>query len=381
MSTSSFSNSHADVIDLQQQVARLQALLEVSRHVHAAIRPEEVLECVLRIVLRELEMPGAQVTQPPMTVGEMPPQPGDGYPRFALLGKDGVPLTELVVNPGPGKTLSLYEQDFLEGLVLQAGVAVENAHYHQRAVQWARVQQDLDAARAIQRSLLPQQMKEITGYAVAIRSTTCYEVGGDYVDIVNLPDGGEIMVVADVAGKGLASAIVATSFRSAFRAMALAGLPLPELAARMNQQHYSEGQEAQRRYVTAIFLKLDPEAHTLELVNAGHNPGFIVFGDETVRQIKASGTPIGLVPRMEYSAEKLGFQPGSRLLFYTDGLTEVFQGDDEYGPERLLAAFRECKSEDGAAILKLLWQQLAEFSRGEPQEDDMTALALIRVHA
>jgi serine phosphatase RsbU (regulator of sigma subunit) len=381
MSTFSFSNSHADVIDLQQQVARLQALLEVSRQVHAAIRPEEVLQSVLRIVLRELEMPGAHVTEPAMTMGDMPPEPGNGYPRFALLGKDGVALTELVVNPGPDKNLSLYEQDFLEGLVLQAGVAVENAHYHQRAVQWARVQQDLDAARAIQRSLLPQQMKEIAGYAVAIRSTTCYEVGGDYVDIVNLPDGDEIMVVADVAGKGLASAIVATSFRSAFRAMALAGLPLAELAGRMNQQHYGEGQEAQRRYVTAIFLKLNPERHMLEVVNAGHNPGFMIFGDETVHQIKASGTPIGLVPMMEYSAEKLAFQPGSRLLFYTDGLTEVFQGNDEYGPERLLAAFQECKSEDCTAILKLLWQQLAEFSRGEPQEDDMTALALIRKHA
>jgi sigma-B regulation protein RsbU (phosphoserine phosphatase) len=171
----------------------------------------------------------------------MPPEPWEGFPRFALLSKDGVQLTELVVNPGPGKTLSLYEQDFLEGLVLQAGVAVENAHYHERAVEWARVQQDLDAARAIQRSLLPQQMTEISGYSVAVRSSTCYEVGGDYVDIVSLPDGGEIMVVADVAGKGLASAIVATSFRSAFRAMALAGLPLAELAARMNQQHYGEG--------------------------------------------------------------------------------------------------------------------------------------------
>jgi serine phosphatase RsbU (regulator of sigma subunit) len=381
MSAFSFSTSHADVIDLQQQVARLQALLEVSRQVHAAVRPEEVLQSVLRIVVRELEMTGAHVTEPPLTVGEMPPPPWEGCARFALLSKDGVQLTELVVDPGPGKTLSLYEQDFLEGLVLQAGVAVENSHYHERAVEWARVQQDLDAAREIQRSLLPQQMTEISGYSVAIRSSTCYEVGGDYVDIVSLPDGGQIMVVADVAGKGLASAIVATSFRSAFRAMALAGLPLAELAARMNQQHYGEGQEARRRYVTAIFLKLNPENHTVEVVNAGHNPGFLLSADRKVHEIEASGTPIGLVPMMEYCSETLAFQPGSRLLFYTDGLTEVFQGDDEFGPERLLATFRECKSEDCTAILKVLWQRLAEFSRGEPQQDDMTALALVRMHA
>jgi serine phosphatase RsbU (regulator of sigma subunit) len=381
MSTSSFQNSHAEIIDLQQQVARLQALLEVSRQVHAAVRPEEVLQSVLRIVVRELEMAGAQVTEPSLTVGEMPPEPGDDCPRFALLSKDGVQLADLIVNPGPGKTLSIYEQDFLEGLVLQAGVAVENARYHERAVEWARVQQDLEAARAIQNSLLPQQLTEISGYSVAVRSSTCYEVGGDYVDIVNLPDGSQIMVVADVAGKGLASAIVATSFRSAFRAMALAGLPLAELTGRMNQHHYGEGQEARRRYVTAIFLKLDPATHTIEVVNAGHNPGFLLGADKTVHEIEASGTPIGLVPMMEYSSESLLFHPGSRLLFYTDGLTEVFQGDDEFGPERLLATFQECKSEDCTAILKVLWQRLAEFSRGEPQQDDMTALALVRMHA
>jgi sigma-B regulation protein RsbU (phosphoserine phosphatase) len=379
MSTSSFSSSHADVIDLQQQVARLQALLEFSRQVHAAVHPEEVLQSVLRIVVRELEMAGAYVTEPVLTIGDMPPPPWDGCPRFALLNKDGAQLAELVVNPGPGKTLSLYEQDFLEGLVLQAGVAVENAHYHDRAVEWARVQQDLDAARAIQRSLLPQQMSEISGYSVAVRSSACYEVGGDYVDIVSLPDGGEIMVVADVAGKGLASAIVATSFRSAFRAMALAGLPLAELAAKMNQHHYGEGQEARRRYVTAIFLKLDPQAHTIEVVNAGHNPGFLISEDKSVHEIEASGTPIGLVPMMEYTSETLAVPPGARLLFYTDGLTEVFHGEDEYGPERLLATFRECKSQDCTAILKVLWQQLAEFSRGEPQQDDMSALALVRM--
>jgi phosphoserine phosphatase RsbU/P len=381
MSTSSFSGSQAEVIDLQQQVARLQALLEVSRQVHAALKPEEVLQTVLRIVLRELEMEGAHVNLPPITVGEMPPEPWDACARFTLLSKDGQPLTELFVNPGTGKSLSLYEQDFLEGLVLQAGVAVENAHYHDRALEWARVQQDLDAARAIQRSLLPQKMTEISGYSVAVRSSTCYEVGGDYVDIVSVPDGGEIMVVADVAGKGLASAIMATSFRSAFRAMAMAGTPLADLAARMNQQHHGEGKEAQRRYVTAIFLKLDPRAHTLEVVNAGHNAGFLLSADGGVYQIEASGTPIGLVPMMQYSSETLSFPPGSRLLFYTDGLTEVFQGDDEFGPERLLATFRECKSEDCTAILKFLWQVLAEFSRGEPQQDDMTALALVRNRA
>ena len=176
--------------------------------------------------------------------------------------------------PPDGRELTLYEADFLEGLALQAAVALENARNHKRNVEFARVQQDLDAARNIQRSLLPQELPEIAGYSVGFKSTTCYEVGGDYLDIVEQPDGSLLMAVADVAGKGLASAIMSTSFRAAFRAMAVTGMPLDELAARMNQHHWREGEEARRRYVTAIFLRLYPETGEMEVVNAGHNPGF-----------------------------------------------------------------------------------------------------------
>ena len=105
--------------------------------------------------------------------------------------------------------------------------------------EFARVQQDLDAARNIQRSLLPQKLPAIGGYSLAFRSVTCYEVGGDYLDLVEQPDGSLLIAVADVAGKGLASAIWACSFRAAFRAMAITGLPLEELATRMNQHHWA----------------------------------------------------------------------------------------------------------------------------------------------
>src|ERR1700749_4796445 len=340
MSSASSTNApnQIDIVDLQQQVARLQALLETSRQVHSTVQLEELLNTVLRIVVRELELPGALITEPRMAYGAMPPEPWEGCPRYPLQTKDGYLLAELVVAPPIGRALSLYEEDFLEGLSLQAGVALENARYHERNLEWTRVQRDLEAARLIQRSLLPQKMPEIAGYSIAVRSTACYEVGGDYVDIVELPSGAQIMAVADVAGKGLASAIVSTAFRSAFRAIATSGVPLVELAARLNDQHYAEGAEARQRYVTAIFLRLEPATHTLEVVNAGHNPGFLLTGDGA-HQICASGTPIGLVPGMRYAAERFAFAAGSRLLFYTDGLTEVFRGDDEFGTDRLRGAF------------------------------------------
>jgi len=374
---------NGETIDLQQQVARLQALLEASRQVHSTIREEEVLEQVLRIVVRELEMAGASFAGTGLFYGDEPAVDADGVllyplPSFPLSDRDGKRMTALVVVPPDGRELTLYEADFLEGLSLQAAVALENARNHKRNVAFARVQQDLDAARQIQRSLLPQRLPEIAGYSLGFRSATCYEVGGDYLDIVEQPDGSLLMAVADVAGKGLASAIVSMSFRSAFRAMAVTGMPLDDLAKQMNQHHWAEGEESRRRYVTAIFLRLHPEAGEVEVVNAGHNPGFLVEPGGPPHQFNAAGTPLGLLPGMSYSTERHGFKPGSRLLFYTDGLTEVFKGDEEFGPERLLEEFSKCPSQNADGILDALWATLKEFSAGGPQADDMTALALCR---
>jgi serine phosphatase RsbU (regulator of sigma subunit) len=370
-----------EMIELQQQVARLQALLEASRQVHSNIREEEVLEQVLRIVVRELEMAGAAFPGAGLVYGEAPKVDAGGTAyalTYSLKDREGQLMTELVVASPGGRELTIYEEDFIEGLVLQAAVAVENARNHKRNIEFARVQQDLDAARQIQRSLLPQRLPAIPGYSLGFRSVSCYEVGGDYLDIVEHTDGSVLMAVADVAGKGLASAIMSTSFRSAFRAMAVAGMPLDELAERMNQHHWAEGDEARRRYVTAIFLRLHPEAGEIEVLNAGHNPGFLIQPGESPRLFKAAGTPLGMLPGMRYASERSGFAAGSRLLFYTDGLTEVFKGDEEFGPERLLDEFLRCPASKADGILDALWAATEDFSGGGPQGDDMTALALCR---
>jgi sigma-B regulation protein RsbU (phosphoserine phosphatase) len=372
-----------ETIDLQQQVARLQALLEASRQVHSTIREEEVLEQVLRIVVRELEMAGAAFPGTGRSYGQIP-EPGEAgengspLPIFLLQDREGRRMAELVVAPPNGRELTLYEADFLEGLTLQAAVALENARNHKRNVEFARVQQDLDAARGIQQSLLPQTLPEIPGYSLAFRSVTCYEVGGDYLDIVEEPDSSLLIAVADVAGKGLASAIMATSFRAAFRAMAVQEMPLEELATRMNQHHWTEGEEARRRYVTAIFLRLHPETAELEIVNAGHNPGFLVEPDGRFCEFESTGTPLGLLPGMRYTSQKCGFIPGARLLFYTDGLTEVFRGDEEFGPERLMDVFSKSREDKADDILGAIWTAIEDFAEGGPQGDDMTALALCR---
>ena len=378
-------------LPLAEQVVRLQALLEASRSVHSTIELTDVLQQSARIAVRELELDGALFTTQNIVYGNVPataaPEPGDGCPRFELRSRDGQVLSELVVATPGGRPLSLYESDFLEGLALQTAVALENAINHERHLNYARLAQDLDAARAIQQSLLPQTMPSIPGYSVAARSRACYQVGGDYLDVVTEPDGSTLMVVADVAGKGLASALVCTAFRSAFRALARQSLTLRELAGRLSQQHWEEGSEARRRYVTAIFLRLDPASSEMELVNAGHNPAFLVSSsDNSVRLIEASGTPLGMLPGARYSIERVPIEPGARILLYTDGLTEIFQGEEEFGQERLMETFRNIDTRQTAEsdqhaenALTSLWTTLDTFSRGAPQQDDMSAIALCRL--
>ncbi|MDQ1468665.1 MAG: phosphoserine phosphatase RsbU/P [Bryobacterales bacterium] len=268
-------------LGLQQEVVRLQAPLETSRKVHGTIHLDEVLHCALEIAVKELEADSAffergeglgDATR--THYADIPlelPRACDiaGVP---LMDRKGQTITRLTVMRA-GNPLSMEEQDFLEGLALQTSVAIENARHHQRLLAWERMQKDLAAARAIQRSLLPQNIPEIPGYEAGFRSTTCYEVGGDYVDVLPESEGRFMMMVADVAGKGLASALVAASFRAAFRAMVSAGLAPVDLANRMSALHYGEGPEARRRYVTAILFRLDTVRHQIEVVNTGHNPG------------------------------------------------------------------------------------------------------------
>jgi len=139
--------------------------------------------------------------------------------------------------------------------------------------------------------------------------------------------------------------------------------------------------------VTAIFLRLDPTSGEMELVNAGHNPAFLVSsGEAPTHLIEASGTPLGMLPGSRYSIEHVPIEPGARILLYTDGLTEIFRGEEEFGQDRLMEAFRSLDmplvsetDRHAEDALTSLWTTLDTFSGGAPQQDDMSAIALCRL--
>jgi len=382
---------HEPTLIFQQRLARLQSLLEASRRVHATIELQEVLRETLKTLVKELELPGA-LFLPGEKAPDLPrlaygraaqilletPDAWTGLPCIPLKAKDGGEAARLAIIPPNGRSLEMDEEDFLEGLALQASVAIENARYHEKSLKWARVSRDLETARAIQRSLLPQTMPAIDGYRVAAKSEACYEVGGDYLDIFPTPSGGFLFVVADVAGKGLSSALIGSSFRTGLRAMASTDVPLADLASTLGELHYADGEEARLKYVTAILARLDPRSHLLEVVNAGHPPGFVVdrSGSETL--IKSSGPPLGMLPGIAYKGQSLEIAPGSALLMYSDGLSEAARGDDEFGREGILSVLKETCSESPERILDALWAAVLEYEEGREPGDDKTVFVLKR---
>jgi serine phosphatase RsbU (regulator of sigma subunit) len=163
---------------------------------------------------------------------------------------------------------------------------------------------------------------------------------------------------------------------------------LLEIATRMNLLHFNEGEQSRRRYVTAFFLQLDPAANSMEIVNAGHNPAFLLApgeagGEASVQKIGASGTPVGLLPFSSYKSVSFPLSAGSKLLLYTDGMTEVFRTgrdgeiDEEFGEDRLLNTFLHCPASAPEQMLDAVWTALDGFGDQE-QSDDMTAMVLMR---
>lgn len=154
-----------EVILAQQQIFRLQALLEASRRIHATTDLDEVLEMTLQIVVQELELTYAYYTAFPQTYGRLPAEAADlalspQAMRFSLYDKSGVLFTELVLLSEDARTLALDEIDFIEGLTLQAAVAIENARFHERTILLAQIREEREKARQLLLNILPAKVAE-----------------------------------------------------------------------------------------------------------------------------------------------------------------------------------------------------------------------------
>jgi len=257
---------------------------------------------------------------------------------------------------------------WLQGLCEHVAFAVHNARrfQHERH-QRQKMTQEASEARAIQEALLPKSSQYIPGFAVSGLSIPAGAVGGDWYDFISFDDGCWGLVLADVSGKGTAAALLMSATRGMLRSLAQTCSGPGEVLTRLNRllvEDFPCG-----KFVTMLLAVLNPSTRELTFSSAGHLRPLLV-DDQGARFLDSErGMPLGLGTG-EFSESRVQLSKGSRLVFYSDGITEATaQSDEEYGAERM----RDHVLQPGACAESIL-ANVRAFANGEGLHDDATVI-------
>jgi phosphoserine phosphatase RsbU/P len=256
----------------------------------------------------------------------------------------------------------------LQALCSDVAVAVHNARrFQQEQRQREQMTREAREARVIQQALLPKTSPSIPGFTVSGLSIPVGAVGGDWYDFIPMDRGRWGLVLADVSGKGTAAALLMSATRGILRSLAEAACTPGEVLTKLNRllvEDFPAG-----RFVTMVYAVLDPTKRTLTFANAGHLPPLLVTGTSAQFLDVERGIPLGLGPG-DFSEVEVNLPMGSRLVFYSDGITEAEnQKDEEYGLARLQEHFsRMDASAEG------LLDDVRSFANGSGLHDDASVI-------
>jgi sigma-B regulation protein RsbU (phosphoserine phosphatase) len=275
--------------------------------------------------------------------------------------------------------IGAFEENELRLLSLfanQVAIALENARLHREALEKQAMERDLELAAIIQTAILPKAIPHMEGIEIAALSRPARQVGGDYHAFF-VRDGVMTALVADVAGKSIPAALLVSALHAVLQLLFAEGRELGEIATELNRHIHNWS--AENKFITMIMVAIDPEHETIQYVNAGHNPGYIVMEDR-IETIKSHGLPIGILPTTRYSTQTRRFPAGACAVLYSDGITEAEDIDgNELGNEPLEALLQE-NIGGGANQLRDQIADLVDAFVGEaPQKDDETIVIARRV--
>ena len=240
-----------------------------------------------------------------------------------------------------------------------------------------RLEEDLRGAARIQHSLLPEGTPVVTGFELAANSRLCSAVGADYYDFV--ADGSTLLIaLGDVAGKGLAAALLMASLRAAVRALWREPLPISEMAKAINAN--LRHAVPPNRYATLVLARLDIATGWLSWVNAGHEAALLALPGGSHAMLEATGTVLGVFDDTEWPEKRVLLPAGGVLVLLSDGVVEASRSSaSDLGPERLAAVVETAgPSASAATILKALQLAVEAGLGGERPADDHTFLVLRR---
>jgi serine phosphatase RsbU (regulator of sigma subunit)/uncharacterized glyoxalase superfamily protein PhnB len=242
-----------------------------------------------------------------------------------------------------------------------------------------RATQELEIAKQVQIRLFPQRQPVIAGLEYAGICVQARSVGGDYYDFLDLGDGNLAFVLADIAGKGIAAALLMANLQANMRSQMVSAIEQPDrFLSSVNRLLFEN--TAVYSYATLFFAAYDSKTSRLRYANCGHLPGLILRADGCFEKLESSDTVIGLFEEWSCSIRESCLRPGDTLVLYSDGVTESpNSAGEEFGDERLVDSLRAHSAKGACAIAQAVVQDVAQFSAGE-QFDDITLIIAKRMH-
>ena len=243
-----------------------------------------------------------------------------------------------------------------------------------------RLKFDLEMARGVQRGFLPLKLPEVPGYEFFAHYEPAYEIGGDYYDFIPLPRQRVAVLVGDVAGKGVAAALLMAKLSADARFCMLTE-PDPAVAfTRLNSLMNQLGLAG--RFVTLVAAILDPESHTVTLVNAGHPPPLIYH--RTTRTVgeaissKVAGLPLGVCDGFKYPSCQVHLEPGDSILAFTDGVTEAMNVQELQLQTKGVYAAVQGGTYSPRLLVEQVVKVVKQFTTGRSQNDDIALVGFGR---
>ncbi|MBU0509850.1 SpoIIE family protein phosphatase [bacterium] len=265
------------------------------------------------------------------------------------------------------------ELQILASLSPQIALANENLHLLEENIGKKRLEEELASARKTQEGFLPKLIPETAGLEVAATCHFCWEVAGDYYDVIPLPGQKTALAIADVSGKGAAAALLMASLQASLRTALRMSPRLDTVVAGINDLIHQNTSPEQ--YITFFVAVFDPAMRTLSYVNAGHNAPILLRADALVELLEKGGPILGCLPDIGYVQESIQLNCGDLLLLYTDGASEAMDNkDEEFGEERILQCLANGKTCHAHELLKRLETEVVTHHGSSAFEDDFTLL-------
>ena len=265
-------------------------------------------------------------------------------------------------------------RELLQTLAIEASTVLENARLLEEEREKRRLEEELRLARTIQQSLLPGLLPSEGWLRASGSSVASREVGGDYFDVTQVTPQCWSAVVADVSGKGVSSALLASLLEGAL----IAATDRPEALSRRMEglNHFLIDRTGGEKYATIFYCLLDATGK-LSYVNAAHCPPLVVGRASEQATLEATGMPVGLIATAQFDAAAWQLSPGDKVVIYTDGVTEAQNPREEFfGKQRLREIVAAHAGQSCATLHDAIQQSVAAFTEGAPQSDDITLVVL-----